>query len=151
MPSTLELVCDLRRRFRSRQLVRTVNPDLVVRLSSDVEGIPDVSATESIRRFTVEGAVTLDVVRRSSRAQPFVVVGGGYVRDLHDRETLVEDGALGFVGGGLNLLLRSTPVARMKAVGARLDGRAVFGWRGISFDDDVHTTYAIGASMFMRF
>ena len=52
---------------------------------------------------------------------------------------------------GLNLALRSTPAAAMKAAGVRLDGRVVFGWRGVGFDDDVHTTYAIGASMFMRF
>ena len=125
--------------------------DLVVRLASDVEGIPDVSAIEPIQRFTVEGALTLDVIARSSRAQPFVALGGGYVRDVHDGQTLVESGAIGYIGGGVNLTLRSTPAAAMKAVGVRLDGRAVFGWRGVGFDDDVHTTYAVGGSMFMRF
>lgn len=125
--------------------------ELVVRLTSDVEGIPDVSATESIQRFTVEGAVTLDVLARSSRAQPFVTLGGGYVRDLHDGQTLVEGGAIGYIGGGVNLTLRSRPAAAMKAIGVRLDGRGVFGFRGIGFDDDIHTTYAIGASLFLRF
>ena len=125
--------------------------DLVVRLTSDVEGIPDVTATESIQRFTVEGALTLDVVGHSRRAQPFVALGGGYVRDVHDGQTLVENGAIGYIGGGLNLTLRSTPAATMKAAGLRLDGRVLFGWRGVGFDDDVHTTYAIGASLYMRF
>jgi hypothetical protein len=125
--------------------------DLVVRLTSDVEGIPDVSATESIQRFTVEGALTLDVIGRTSRVQPFVALGGGYVRDVHDGQTLVESGAIGYLGGGVNLTLRSTPDAAMKAAGVRLDGRAVFGSRAVGFDDDVHTTYAIGASMFFRF
>lgn len=125
--------------------------DLVVRLSSDVEGIPDVSATEPIQRFTVEGALTLDVVGQSDRAQPFVAVGGGYVRDVHDGQTLVESGAIGYLGGGVNFSFRSMPDAALKAAGVRLDGRVVFGWRGVGFDDDIHTTYAIGASLFMRF
>jgi hypothetical protein len=125
--------------------------DLVVRLSSDVEGIPDVSASEAIQRFTVEGALTLDVIGQSRRARPFVAIGGGYVRDVHDGQTLVESGAIGYMGGGLNLTLRSSPAAAMKAAGVRLDGRVVFGWRGVGFDDDAHTTYAVGASMFMRF
>ncbi len=127
--------------------------ELSVELRSDVEGIPDTTAIESIRQFTMEGALTMDLTRwqMGSRAMPFFAAGAGYVRDLHEEQILVDHGTLWHLGGGLNVFLRSNSTARMKSAGLRLDGRVLFRSGGVIFDDGVHTSPAVGASFFVRF
>lgn len=127
--------------------------DLSTRISSDVEGIPDVTAVESIQQYTVEGAIVMHLPRWrfGARALPFVAAGGGYLRHRHEDKTLVENGGLWHVGGGANLVLRSRPDRFMKALGVRLDARAIFRTGGVAFDDDTRFAPAFGLSAFVRF
>jgi hypothetical protein len=120
--------------------------DLSVRLTSDVEGIPDTTATEPIRELTVEGLLRMRLARwqLGAHATPFVSAGGGYVRDLHDERALVESGGLAHVGIGLDVMAGAT-------AGIRFDGRAMFRFGGLVFDDDVRTSPAVGASVYFRF
>jgi hypothetical protein len=116
--------------------------DLSVKLDMDAEGAASLTASERVTQFALEGAAVMEPTRwRFARGTPFLSAGGGYVRALHEERILVEDGALWFAGGGLNLLLRP--------VGLRFDARARF-QRGI-IADGVHITPVFGATAFLRF
>ena len=117
--------------------------DLNVKLNSDAEGAADVTASERVRQFTLEGAAVIELTswRFGARSMPFLSGGAGYVRALHEDRVLVDEGALWFAGGGVDLLFGST--------GLRFDARALF-QRGV-INDGVHVSPALGASVFMRF
>jgi hypothetical protein len=119
--------------------------DLNVKLNSDAEGAASITASERIRQFTLEGAAVIELTpwRFGAHSMPFLSGGAGYVRALHEDRVLVDEGALWHAGGGLNLLLRSN------SLGVRVDARALF-QRGV-INDGVHTSPALGASVFMRF
>jgi hypothetical protein len=128
--------------------------DLRTRITSDVEGIPDVTVTAAIRQFSVGGALVayLSGLAAGSRAIPFVTGGVSHLRHLHEGRTLVETGRLYHVGGGVSLLLVSRAGApRLKAAGIRADVRAVLRTGGVAPDQDVRTAPAAGASLFVRF
>jgi hypothetical protein len=128
-------------------------PVLSTRIGSDVEGIPDVTATESVQQFTIEGAVVRELQRwqLGRRTVPFVSAGAGYMRHLHERQTLAESGALYYLGAGANIILIARPDARLTVIGVRLDARAVFRAGGAAFDDDAHVAPTAGATLFVRF
>jgi opacity protein-like surface antigen len=64
--------------------------DVRTRIESDAEGIPDEVATEPVQQYAVEGtiAVDLDDYRIGERLVPFVSAGAGYLREVHDENTL---------------------------------------------------------------
>jgi hypothetical protein len=128
-------------------------PQLEARLTSDVEGIPDVTATQSVTQWTIGGAVSADLGRwRIGRSGvPFVSAGGGYVGQLYEGETLVETGGIYHVGGGVNFLLTRTDARRLKGVGLRVDARAVVRTGGVTIDDRLRVAPILGASLFVRF
>jgi hypothetical protein len=116
--------------------------DLQVEIDSDVEGAASITASERVAQLTLEGAAVMELTRwRLARGTPFLSAGGGYVRALHEGRILVDEGALWYAGGGLNLLLRP--------VGLRFDARALF-QQGI-VNDGVHISPVVGASAFVRF
>ncbi len=125
--------------------------DLRTELNSDVESIPDTTVSEPIERYTFEGALvaSLDGWRRGLFT-PFVTVGGGYLRELHEGRTLVETGGTFHAGGGIALPIRTRP-AGGTALGIRVDLRAVMRSGGVQFDDDLMVVPAAGASLFLRF
>jgi hypothetical protein len=128
-------------------------PQLEAQLTSDVEGIPDVTATQTVTQWTITGAVTADLGRwRIGRSGvPFVSVGGGYLRQLHEGRTLVETGGIFHFGGGVNFLLTRADARRMKGLGLRVDARAVVRTGGVTIDDRLRVAPVLGASLFVRF
>jgi len=125
--------------------------ELRTRLDSDVESIPDVTVSESIIRYTIEGTLVASLDRwRRGRVTPFVSVGGGYLRELHEGRTLVETGRTFHAGGGVNVPLRSSR-SGASAVGIRADARIVVRSGGVLFDDEPVVAPAAGASVFFRF
>jgi hypothetical protein len=122
--------------------------DLSIALSSDSENAAAITATERIAQFTIEGAVVMDLARWHVGAQgtPFISAGAGYVRALHDDRILVDEGVLWHAGGGVNVILRSSPGT---ALGLRLDGRALFQSGVVT--DGIHASPLLGASAFLRF
>jgi len=125
--------------------------ELRTELASDVEGIPDATVAESVTRYTIEGALvaSLDGWRWGGLV-PFVSVGGGYLRELHEGRTLVESGRMFHAGGGVTVPLR-TQMGAGTTIGVRADARAVVRSGGVQFDDDALVVPAVGASVFFRF
>ena len=62
-------------------------------VTSDSEGAADVTVSEPLTQFQIEGGVMLQLDAVAARALTlFVTVGAGYLRQLHEEQTLVETG-----------------------------------------------------------
>ncbi len=111
-------------------------PHLDVTITQDGEGNPSSSIVETISQYTIDvgGVVQLPWVKLGSRARPYVIGGGGYLRQLHEDRLLVETGSLVYVGGGVRYWLRGGS-ATSRALGVRADARYVRRMRGIDFED----------------
>jgi opacity protein-like surface antigen len=127
-------------------------PQLRTTIANDSENAATVTAVERVRQFTVEGAALflLPHWRRGSRTVPFVTAGAGYLRQLHEGETLSVSGRTYQVGGGVKALLRSRAKG-IKGVGVRGDARAVVRTKGVAFDSRAHVSPLLAASLFVRF
>ena len=142
----------LSRALRVETSVSYGTTELRTHLDSDVESIPDVTVSESITRYTIEGTLVASLDRwRRGRVTPFVSVGGGYLRELHVGRTLVETGRTFHAGGGVTVPLRSSRSGASTAVGLRADARIVVRSGGVLFDDDAVVAPVAGASVFFRF
>ena len=125
---------------------------LTTRITSDVEGIPDVSVDAAVTQFQMEGGV---LVRPSAwsgaRLSPFLTAGGGYLRQLNDGRTLVESGRSYYFGAGLYYERHTSGGRRLKASGLRIDGRGVILQEGVSPDDTPRLAPSVSAALFVRF
>lgn len=91
---------------------RYAKPTLAVRITGDAEQAADVTAEERISHYVFDGSVVLHLRQlsfASGRAVPFLAVGGGYVRELHEGDELVETGTEYHAGAGLKILSRPGP------------------------------------------
>jgi len=126
------------------------SPQLRVNVSNDVENAVVVTPSERVQQFTVRGGVLwyLSQLTRP-RFAPFVAAEAGYLREVHEAHTLIEGGRLVEIGGGLKYLVGS--FGRFKAIGARVDARAVLRSKGVAFDDSLHTAPSVDVSVYLRF
>jgi hypothetical protein len=125
--------------------------ELAVAVSSDREDAASIAAIENLRHFQIEGGLMFQPDRwRLGRTRFFASGGGGYLRDLHERQTLVETGWSTYVGGGLLHPLTERP-PRLTMIGLRLEARLLTLTGAALLDDRVHTTPAVAASLFVRF
>ena len=133
--------------------VSYLKPELRVAVSADAEGASAVTAVEVMQQFTIGGRALWYVPgrRRSSRFAPFAMVGGGYLRQLHEQATLVQTGRFYQFGGGVSALLVSRPHFHTKGAGVRFEVSALVRSGGVSFDGGSQTSPAAGASAFVRF
>jgi hypothetical protein len=134
-------------------LASYATPQLLTRVSNDIENGTSVSIVESVQQYTVGAGVvwSLPSPRASARVRPFATAGAGYLRQLHEAATLVVTGRTYYVGGGAKLLLASRPRGRVRAAGVRFDARVLVRTSGITFDGRRSISPAIGASLFARF
>jgi hypothetical protein len=125
--------------------------ELAVSASADRESAAPVTASETLRHFQFEGGVLFQPDRwRANRTRFFASGGGGYLRDLHQQQTLVETGWTSYVGGGLLQPLTERP-PRLTMIGFRLEARLVTLARAAALDDRMHGAPAAAASLFVRF
>lgn len=127
-------------------------PQIDVTIVDDVEGGNAAFEGETTSQYIVEASVvwTLPFVREDARLRPYVIGGGGYLRQLHEDNTLVETGQIYHVGGGAEYLLRGQD-GRRRPLGVRGDVRAYIRKDGIEFEDKVRTYSAVSALMFFAF
>ena len=70
------------------------------------------------------------------RITPFVMGGGGYLRQLDEPRTTVETGALFYGGGGARVRLSTAPSGWLSHLAVRADARVVWLRGGVTIDDD---------------
>ncbi len=73
--------------------VRITRPSLSIDLSEDAESAPDLTATETLTQYVLDGSVVWHFAPfHKGRAVPFVAGGAGYIRDLHEGNALIDTG-----------------------------------------------------------
>lgn len=118
-------------------------------VSQDVETATQRIEGEQLKQYVFEGAVVWQLpVRLGSRMRPFVIGGGGYLRQLHEERTLVETGQIYFGGVGARYWLRGGS-GRARALGLRGDLRANVRRGGVDFDNTVRVFPTLSASLFL--
>ena len=84
--------------------VRYAKPTMAIRLFGDAESAPDEVATQVLSQYIFEGAVLWHARRAAfarGRGAPFLSVGGGHIRELHEGHELVEIGRQFHLSGGV--------------------------------------------------
>ena len=85
--------------------VQYARPQIRTRVSDDAEQADPVTATERIARYVFDGSVVWHLSQLAfagKKGVPFVLGGGGYLRELHEGNALVETGREYHAGAGLN-------------------------------------------------
>jgi len=129
-------------------------PMLATSISNDAETGAASVASESIRQITIVGAIVVALPRWrvGPRLLPFVTGGGGYLRQLHEGNTLAQTGQIFHVGGGVTIPMVSRARPRgVKQFGIRADVRALMSTGGVTLDGGTHASPAVAASAFARF
>jgi len=129
-----------------------LRPSIATRVTADSEGAPDVTATDRLRQFTVEGTLVYTLGRwRTRKLRPFLAGGGGYLRQLHEGDTLSESGRIFSAGGGARIPLATRSRGRLAAYGIRADARAVVRTKAAALDGGSHLSPSIGVSLYASF
>lgn len=126
-------------------------PTLSTAISGDAEGAPAATVTETIADYTVDLSLAYQLPRWGGRrARPYVTAGGGYLRQLHDDNALVETGRTWHGGAGLRWWLRGGG-AGTRPVG--LTGELRWVWRrdAIAFASGARSAPAAAVSLFAGF
>jgi hypothetical protein len=141
------------RRWAVEGSVLKSGPDLRSSISGDAEGAPALTVVERIDQYVIDARVVimLDEVRLGQRTIPFATAGAGYLRQLHEGHTVIDEGRIYHVGGGLKHWLLARDSGLLKAAGVRLDARLYVLTSGITFDDNPRPQGAISGSAFVTF
>jgi len=142
----------LARLIHAEVLVSYGQVDLLSHISSDVEGIPDADASESIGQLSVEGSAIFDLAawQLPRRTMPYLAAGGGYLRHLHEGRMLVENGTVYHAGGGILIPLTSRAAGSARTA-LRFDAKAVIRKGGAIPDDTSHISPSVAASLVWKF
>lgn len=127
-------------------------PTLTATITGDAEATGTFTATEEVAEYTVEASVLYHppwgAMGRLGRA--FLLAGGGYLRQLHDLDVLVETGTTAHLGAGARLWLAGGH-GRGLAAGLTGDVRWVLRRDGISFVDGTRSVPALSLRAFVGF
>jgi len=127
-------------------------PSLETSVSADTEGAASVTVVERIDQYVIDAGVVIRLHEmRMGRLTPYVAGGAGYLRQLHEGLTAIEQGHVYHLGGGFtrDLLTRSRGVIR--AAGLRVDARVYVLSGGISLANRVVAQETITGGLVLRF
>ena len=85
--------------------VLLARPGASSRLTGDAEEAPNLTATETLTRLVVDGSLVLHLTGLSfaaGKGVPFVSGGAGYIRELHEKNEVIETGREYHTGAGLH-------------------------------------------------
>jgi hypothetical protein len=100
---------------------------LTVRTSSDFENAPDTTASSPTTQYVIDGSLLYHF--GAGRLAPFLSVGGGYVRQVLENNSIVETGNQVHGGGGVKYWLGNG-----RRFGFRAEARASSRRDGVSLD-----------------
>jgi len=127
-------------------------PDLESSVTADAEGAAAVTVVEGIDQYVIDAGILFMVDElRVGRMTPFIVGGAGYLRQLHETQTVVEQGHVFHAGGGIKYPLLMRARGRIRAAGLRADARVYFLSGGIELDEDPRTHTSFSGGFFIGF
>jgi hypothetical protein len=139
-------------RFAAEVHAMRVGQDLRVSVTADAEGAPAITVAERVDRYVVDAGllVQLDELRVAGWV-PFAVAGAGYLRQLHEGGTLVEEGHVYHAGAGVK---RSVLVRRgrfLDGIGVRGDARVYVFSQALAGDDSPQPYLSVTGSVVFAF
>ena len=147
----LALTMPVTRRWAVTVRGAAARPTLTTTIASDAEGAPRVDATDQVSDYTVDVSLAYQLPRLGGRrARPYLVAGGGYLRQLHEDNVLVETGRTWHGGAGMRVWMRGGD-RRTRGVG--LTGEVRWAWRsgGIAFTSGARAMSAAALGVFVGF
>jgi hypothetical protein len=120
---------------------------LRIEAANDAESAQPLTATEQLEQFTITGGAMWRFAR--SGWSPFVRGEGGTLRQRHEDKTLVESGRVFMVGAGVDVPLASRGGG--KAIGLRIDARAVARSKNFALNPTKEIAPAAGVALFIQF
>ena len=112
--------------------VQYSRPKIEVRLSGDFEDADTTTATEDVTSYLFTGSVLYHFGRATSQLRPFVIAGGGHIRDVHAENSVVDTGGEFHAGAGFKWWLTK---GRGSKIGLRADVLASVRNGGIGTED----------------
>jgi hypothetical protein len=112
------------------------------------------SPGQRLSEYFIDGAVVAHLAPLAfsgGRGRPFVVGGGGYLRQLHPGRTVVETGQVFYAGGGVKYLLGPRARGLVRAFGLRIDGRLCVRSGGWNLGSDNTLSPAASAGILAAF
>jgi hypothetical protein len=100
--------------------------DLESTITSDFEDADTLTASQGLNQFTVEGSAMYRFSRRG-KVDPFLRIGGGWLREITSDRALVANGLSANLGGGIKY--------RLGRVALRVEARLAVRHGGIAFGD----------------
>lgn len=128
------------------------HPTLTTTITNDVEATGTFTATSEVAEYVVDASVLYHPrwAAIGTRVRGYLLAGGGYLRQLYDRDALVETGTTAHAGAGARWWLVG---GRGRGVDAGLTGdvRWVFRRDGITFEDGTRSLPSVGVRAFVGF
>jgi hypothetical protein len=110
-------------------------PELGVTIARDPEATGEAFASERIQQYVVDVSGIFQLpLAMGQRTRPYVIAGGGYLRQLHEGRLLAQTGQTLHLGGGLHYWFGGLTTAR-RPFGARAEVRYVLRRGGVEFED----------------
>ena len=128
------------------------HPEVRTSLSSDAEHAPDLTAVERLDQYVIDGGLVVSLEEWSiAGLNPFATIGGGYLRQLHERLVVIEEGRVFFVGGGVKHTIHMRPRGIIRGFGVRADVRLDLLSGGIHIEDSVRRHVSASGGLFVIF
>jgi hypothetical protein len=143
----------LSRRFGVEGGLTFSHPELRASVSNDAEAAPPITIAERIDQYSVDAGVIIMIseLALGSRTLPFATAGAGYLRQLHEGRTVVEQGVVVHAGGGIKHWLLARDQGFISGAGLRMDARLYLMSDGIAFEDRPRSHGAISGGVFVAF
>jgi hypothetical protein len=127
-------------------------PFLETSVSADTEGAASITVVERVDQYVIDAGIVIRLDEaRIGRLTPYVAGGAGYLRQLHEGLTVIEQGHVYHLGGGLTLDVVTRNRGVIRAAGLRVDARVYFLSGGISLGNGVVTQGTMTGGLFFRF
>jgi hypothetical protein len=127
-------------------------PRLETSVSADTEGAASITVIERIDQYVVDAGIVIRLDEmRIGGLMPYAAGGAGYLRQLHEGLTAIEQGHVYHLGGGLKRDLWTRNQRVIRSAGLRVDARVYFLSGGVSVDDGLVPQGAVTAGLFLRF
>jgi hypothetical protein len=130
-------------------------PEVETRITNDVESAAaQTIAGERLSQYLFDAALVVHVPRlrfSRDRGRPFFDVGVGYLRQLHEGNTVRETGQMYHLGGGVKYLMTSRRPGLTSGLGFRVDARLNMRSGGFAFTERVRPFVSIGGGLFATF
>lgn len=143
---------DLTRRWGLQAHMLFGRPEVQTSLSDDAEAAPAITAVEQLDHYLIDGGVVFRMHELTvAGIEPFVTGGGGYLRQLHEGRTLIEEGRVYYVGAGARYWFSMRDRGVFRGTGLRGDVRLNFLTGGIALDEGTRRQPSLSGSFFVMF